>query len=240
MTAKLKWSLGLLAIVLLVPSWLGFRVYQEIGKRNSEDPLVWDKDIVAFEAAAEVAPPPENAVVFVGSSSIRLWDSLVEDMAPIPVIQRGFGGAKLNDLVHYAERLVNVYQPAAVVVFAGSNDITPVSVKTPKQLLASYQEFIAIVRAHHAKLPVYYIAITPSPRRWQVWPNARAVNVAIEEYCNSSPGLFFIDTGQALMNAQGEPEKENYMFDGQHLSEQGYSVWASIIRARLLADLSRD
>jgi lysophospholipase L1-like esterase len=240
MTTKLKWSVGLLILVLLVPSWLGFRLSQEIGKRNSEDPLVWEADIAVFEVAAQAAPPPVDAVVFVGSSSIRLWGSLVQDMAPIPVIQRGFGGAKLNDLVHYADRLVNVYQPAAVVVFAGSNDITPGSVKTPKQLLSSYREFIARVRADNSELPVYYVAITPSPRRWEVWPNARAVNAAIKDYSQSTPGLFFIDTGQALMNAEGEPDSDNYMFDGLHLSDQGYSVWTSIIRPRLLADFPQD
>ncbi|MFK7730131.1 MAG: GDSL-type esterase/lipase family protein [Pseudomonadales bacterium] len=218
-------------------SWLVFRTYQELGKRGSEDPLVWEADIVAFETAARSEPPPENAVVFVGSSSIRFWDSLVEDMAPIPVIQRGFGGAKLNDVVHYADRLVNVYQPSAVVIFAGSNDMTPGDTKTPAQLLASYKQFVAKVRIHNPALPIYYIAITPSPRRWEIWPNAHAANAIIKEYSGATSGLFFIDTGQALMDADGEPDMANYRIDKLHLSEQGYKVWTRIVRAKLLETL---
>ena len=229
-----KYVVGLLSLTLLAVSWSGFRLYQELGKRWSEDPLVWEADIAAFESEAQEAPPPANAVVFVGSSSIRLWDSLAQDMAPIPVIQRGFGGAKLNDTVHYADRLVNSYDPAAVVVFAGSNDITPGDTKTPERLLESYQQFVIRVRAENPELPIYYIGITPSPRRWEVWPEAQAVNAVIEEYSLRTPGLFYIETGPALMNAQGEPDSENYMFDGLHLSDHGYRVWTSIIRPRLL------
>lgn len=236
MTTKLKFVVGLFVLILLVVSWFGFRINQEIAKRNSEDPLVWEADIAAFEAQAQAAPPPTNAIVFVGSSSIRLWDSLVKDMAPMPVIQRGFGGAKLNDTVHYAERLVNAYQPAAVVIFAGSNDIIPGRTKSPQQLLKSYQQFVAKVRANNPGLPVYYIGITPSPRRWEVWPEVQAANAAIESYSQRTPGLYYIDTTPALMNADGEPDSANYMFDGQHLSARGYSLWTSIIRPRLLED----
>ena len=236
MTTTAKCVIGLLILLVLVLSWSGFRLYQELGKRGSEDPLVWEADIAAFESAAEVTPPPADAIVFVGSSSIRFWDSLAEDMAPIPVIQRGFGGAKLNDVVYYADRLVNAYKPAAVVVFAGSNDITPGDTKTPEQLLNNYQQFVASVRTENSQLPIYYIAITPSPRRWEVWPNAQAVNTIIKNYSQDKPGLFFIDTGPALMNAEGEPDIDNYKFDKLHLSDKGYGVWASIVRARLLED----
>jgi lysophospholipase L1-like esterase len=236
MSIKLKYVVGLSILVLMAASWLGFRAYQEIGKRNSEDPLVWEADIARFEAQDSLSPPPAKAVVFVGSSSIRLWDTLVRDMAPIPVIRRGFGGARLNDVVHYAERLVNVYQPGAVVIFAGTNDMVPGRTKPPQQLLASYQQFVARVRADNPELPIYYIAITPSPRRWEVWPEAQAVNAAIENYSQANTGLFYIDTGPALMNAAGEPDSDNYMFDGLHQSDRGYRVWTSVIRPRLLED----
>ncbi len=236
MSLKLKFTFVLFALSILLIVWLGIRVFEELSKSASEDPTVWENDIVAFETAAQVSPPPENAVVFVGSSSIRLWDTLASDMAPIPVIQRGFGGAKLNDLVHYADRLVTAYRPSAVVVFAGSNDITPDDVKSPEQLLNSYQQFVARVRADNPELPIYYIAITPSPMRWEVWPSVQAANAAIKDYSESSSGLFYIDTGPALLNANGEPETDNYAFDTLHLSDKGYRVWTSIIRPVLLRD----
>ena len=229
----LLWGVALLALVLCVP---GYLLYEEYRKAASEDPLVWEEDIAAFEEAAIEFPPPDNAILFVGSSSIRLWDTLARDMAPIPVIQRGFGGAKINDVVHYARRLVTAWQPLAVLVFVGTNDITPEAAKPPQQLLQSYRQLVEILRSDNANLPIYFIALTPSPLRWEVWPQAKAANALIAGYSRETPGLFYIDTGPALLGEGGEPDPENYVFDGLHLSERGYRVWTSIIRPRLLQD----
>ena len=137
----------------------------------------------------------------------------------------------------YAERLVNAYRPRAVVVFAGTNDIHPGATKSPEQLLASYQAFVAKVRADLPKVPIYYIGITPSPLRWTVWPVARAANALIQQWSASDPNLHFIDTSSALMGRDGEPDPDNYRFDRLHLSAQGYSIWRDIIRTRLLDEL---
>jgi lysophospholipase L1-like esterase len=158
-------------------------------------------------------------------------------MAPVPVIQHGFGGAKLNDLVYYADRLVSGYRPRAVVVFAGSNDITPFGTKTPEILLASYREFVSKVRQQQPDLPIYYIAITPSPRRWEVWSIVQTTNAFIADFCATDDKLHFIDTGPALLDGEGEPDPSNYIFDKLHLSEKGYRIWTGIIRPRLLADM---
>ena len=125
----------------------------------------------------------------------------------------------------------------AVVVFAGTNDIHPGNTKPPEQLLATYQRFIAKVRADLPDAPIYYIAITPSPLRWEVWDIAQQANQLIAEYSEREPGLFVIDTGPSLLGADGTPNRDNYVFDGLHLSEAGYAIWTELIRERLLADL---
>jgi lysophospholipase L1-like esterase len=158
-------------------------------------------------------------------------------MAPLAVIQHGFGGAKLNDVVFYAQRLVNAYHPRAVVIFAGTNDIHPGASKTPDALLASYQALVGKIRADRPDLPVFYIGITPSTMRWSVWPIAQAANQLIDDWSAEDPNLHFIDTSDALMGSAGEPDAGNYRFDGLHLSEQGYRIWSEIIRTRLLAEL---
>ena len=223
--------------LVLVLSWPAWQVYEELQKAGSEDPLVWEDAILALESNTSSLVSDGQRVVFVGSSSIRLWDSLLDDMSPIRVIQHGFGGAKLNDIVHYAQRLVNAWQPSAVVVFAGTNDIAPGATKPPEQLLASYQEFVAIVRADQPAVPIFYIGITPSPLRWTVWPIAQATNALIQQWSESELNLHFIDTSGSLMGSNGEPDPDNYSFDGLHLSEQGYGVWREIIRTRLLDEL---
>jgi lysophospholipase L1-like esterase len=226
-----------LGLTILALSWPAWQLYKEVQNARSEDPLVWEDAVSALESGTRNRLSPGQGVVFIGSSSIRLWDTLAEDMAPIEVIQHGFGGAKLNDLVYYANRLVNAYQPRAVVVFAGTNDIHPGAVKTPEQLLASYQAFVAAVRADQPVVPIYFIGITPSPMRWEVWPIAQATNALIQQWSESDPNLHFIDTSSDLMGHNGEPDPDNYRFDGLHLSTQGYSVWREIIRKRLLDEI---
>lgn len=225
--------LGLLVLGLSWPAWM---LYDEIQKAHSDDPLVWEDAIRELESDTAGRYAPGQAVVFIGSSSIRLWRTLEEDMSPIPVIQHGFGGAKLNDVVHYADRLVSAYQPLAVVVFAGTNDIDPSASKSPEVLLASYQEFVSRVRSKQPELPIFYIGITPSPRRWSVWPIAQTTNQLIAQWSAADPNLHFIDTSAALMDSTGEPDSDNYLFDGLHLSKHGYAIWRDIIRERLLAE----
>ncbi len=227
----------LLGLLLLGLSWPAWQLYGEIQRARSEDPLVWEEAITTLEAKTRNRYAPGQAVVFIGSSSIRLWSSLEEDMSPIPVIQHGFGGAKLNAVVHYAKRLVNAYQPRAVVVFAGTNDIDPAASKAPEVLLASYQSFVETVRSTQPDLPIFYLGITPSPRRWAVWPIAQATNRLIENWSQADPNLHFIDTSVALMGSNGEPNPDNYIFDGLHLSQRGYGIWRDIIRQRLVEEL---
>ena len=226
-----------LALALVGLSWPAYNLYREIGKSRSEDPLVWETNIAALEAKTAGLYQAGEGVVFIGSSSIRFWDTLEQDMAPIPVLQHGFGGAKLHDIVYYAERLVNAYQPRAVVVFAGTNDIDPAASKPPEVLLASYQRFVGEIREDNARLPVFYIAITPSPLRWSVWPIAQQTNALISAWSDSDPNLYFIDTAAGLMASDGQPDPQNYLMDGLHLSESGYQVWTGVIRPRLLETL---
>lgn len=237
MKKTLKLIAILLGLLVLGLSWPTWQLYQEIQNAWSEDPLVWEDAISALESKTHGRYGAGQGVVFIGSSSIRLWDTLADDMSPIEVIQHGFGGAKLNDIVYYAERLVNAYQPRAVVVFAGTNDIDPRASKSPEVLLASYQAFVAKVRADQPDVPIYYIGITPSPRRWAIWPVAQATNELIQQWSESDPNLHFIDTSDELLGRNGEPNPDNYRFDRLHLSAQGYAIWRRIIRARLMNDL---
>ncbi|MEH6583255.1 MAG: GDSL-type esterase/lipase family protein [Halioglobus sp.] len=220
-------ALGAIAVLLSFPAYY---LYGEFSKAASEDPVVWESDIRALE---QTTRGPPGSVLFIGSSSIRLWDSLAQDMLPMTTIRRGFGGAKMADTVYYAQRLVDIEQPAAIVIFVGTNDIHPGEVKEPEVLLQSYQRLVAEIRGVHSLTPIFYIAITPSVMRWEIWPVAQETNRLIAQYSATDTALHFIDTGPALMHS-GRPGKQFYRRDGLHLSEAGYQVWTDIIRARLL------
>ena len=230
----IKRILGIGAILLLaVVAYLFFDVSQSLEKARSEDPLVWASDIETF---AERGVGEPESLLFVGSSSIRFWGELAEDMAPVPVINRGFGGSKIGDVVHYADTLFQADSPRAIVIFVGTNDMTPQQTKSVGTMTAGFSAMMSALRKQHSDVPVYYIAITPSPLRWAIWDEAVAVNEAIQMIISQMPNTHYIDTGEALMS-EGEPNPDNYVLDRLHLSTKGYDIWAEIIRSWLFSDL---
>lgn len=230
----IKRILGMGAVLLLaVVAYLFFDVSQSLEKARSEDPLVWASDIEIF---AEQGVGQPESLLFVGSSSIRFWGELAEDMAPVAVINRGFGGSKIGDVVHYADTLFQADNPHAIVIFVGTNDMTPQQTKSVGMMTARFSAMMSALRRQHPDVPVYYIAITPSPLRWAIWDEAVAVNEAIQKLISQMPNTHYIDTGKALMS-DGEPNPDNYVLDRLHLSTKGYDIWAEIIRSRLFSDL---
>lgn len=228
---------GILIVLIGVLTYAGSQIYalsSNLERVRSEDPTVWSEEIAAF---ASEAPGPRNALLFVGSSSIRRWFDLAEHMAPIPVINRGFGGSKIGDVIYYSETLFQADAPLAIVIFVGTNDITPGSSKPVSVVVEAFEEMMDGVRQLQPDTPVYFVAITPSPLRWEVWSEAQAVNHAISELTNGLANTHVIDTGKQLMSA-GAPDNNNYVFDRLHLSEQGYAIWAEIIRSRIFSDLN--
>ena len=227
----------IIIVVLGVLAYVAAQLYSlssTLDRVRSEDPLVWSEEIAAF---ANAAPGPSNALLFVGSSSIRRWVALAEHMAPIPVINRGFGGSKIGDVIYHSEVLFQAESPLAIVIFVGTNDITPGTSKSLGVMVEAFEQMMAGVRRQHPETPVYCIAITPSPLRWEVWDEAQAINDAISDLAKGMENTYVIDTAQQLMS-EGVPDDNNYVFDRLHLSEQGYAIWAEIIRSRIFSDLN--
>jgi len=211
-------------------------IFKELVKAFSDDPRVWEREIRAFEKAARKNTPPSNAVLFTGSSSIRFWRTLKKDMHPLPVIQRGFGGSKLAALDYYAERLVDVNCPRVIVVFSGTNDITPRRAKEPRRLLEHFKSFVRKVKAKLPATHIYYVAITPSPLRWKAWPVAQQANRLIQDYCETEANVDFIDTTAVWLGPDGLPDRSNYLWiDRLHPSKQGYANWTRVIRPVLMS-----
>jgi lysophospholipase L1-like esterase len=125
------------------------------------------------------------------------------------------------------------------VIFAGANDIIRKTATEPTQLLHRYQQLVARLWQLAPGTPLYYIAITPAPHRWQFWPLTQAANRLIAQYSSRDPLLHFIDTGPALLGSDGLPQRQFYQDDAIHLNAQGYALWREIIRDRLLADFPR-
>ncbi|MCP5056699.1 MAG: hypothetical protein GY937_08225 [bacterium] len=223
-----------LAAVVLVAACL-YGLLRWYGWR-SQDPTFFEDAIAAFEAEDQASAPAHPVVLFTGSSSVRLWSSLAEDMAPIPVLNRGFGGSQMSHVVHYAERIIHPYRPVAVVVYAGDNDLAPRTGKTAETVLTDFQE---LVRRVHAILPetrIYYLTIKPSRLRWDRWPEMERANQQVALFAASDPLLGVIDIGPATLGPDGTPRDDFFRIDGLHLNATGYAAWTEIVRPALLAD----
>jgi lysophospholipase L1-like esterase len=197
----------------------------------------WEPSIRAFERQDKVQPVPPGIIVFTGSSSIAYWSSLVGDMKPLTVINRGFGGSEYTDVNHYADRIVIAYRPAAVVVYAGDNDLASPGRKTAQSVAQDVQQFVQIV---HAKLPetwVFVLSIKPSILRWNAWPEMKRANQLIEDFLRTQDHAAYIDVASAMLDARGRPSSDLFVGDGLHPSAKCYALWISIIKPVLLQHL---
>ncbi len=202
------------------------------------DPDAWEASIQTFEAQDQRQPPEPGLIVFTGSSSFTLWSTMERDLTPLPVLNRGFGGARIQDVVHYAKRIVLPYQPCAVVLFAGTNDIAPPKPASAHQVYEGYLAFVQLVHFWLPQIPIYFVAITPTPSRWEYWPIAQEANHLIEECTRSDPRLRFIDLTDQLLGPDGKPDRSLYRLDRLHPNQKGYRKWTTAIQPRLLEDLS--
>jgi lysophospholipase L1-like esterase len=201
--------------------------------RSLPEVKAWENDIKAFEQLDKSMSYPENSILFAGSSSIRLWSTIDNDMAPYHVIQRGFGGSKLSDLCVYASRIIDPHPCAAIVVFV-ANDITGSNNdKTPEEVASLFKELIKTIRKTHPITPVFWIGVTPTKSRWQVWPVIQKESELISKICDAGKNTYFIKTDFAFLNDNGVPKDELFREDKLHLTAAGYAVWTGIIKGEL-------
>lgn len=196
----------------------------------------WEKEIAAFEKSDRENPPLKNGIVFVGSSSIRRWD-LKQSFPGLPVLNRGFGGSRLEDTVHFASRLVIKHQPRLVVLYAGENDLAA-GVK-PERVAGDFRDFVKQVHQELPETEIIYLSMKPSLARWKLVEELRAANRLIEAECSQDRLLRFVDVATPLLGLDGKPRQELFADDGLHLNDQGYAIWASILKPLLEKKLSK-
>ncbi len=198
----------------------------------SAAPERWAETIDRLTANDASQPPPKGGVVFVGSSSIVGWKTLKEDFPGEKVIARGFGGSELADSVYYADRVVIPYQPKAVVLYAGDNDIA--NRKTPEQVTKDFQAFVAKVHSALPQARIIYIAIKPSPSRWHLREPAQQANEQIAALCAKDPKrLRYVDIWTPMLGANGEPREDLFVGDKLHMNRAGYELWTPLVAAAL-------
>src|SRR5882762_4838822 len=187
----------------------------------------WEPEIQQFEKSDKENPPPKGAVLFVGSSSIRMWKSLAEDFPGIKVINRGFGGSEIADSTFYVDRIVTPYFPGMIVFYAGDNDLS--NGKTPQQVFDDYKAFVSRVRLKLPSTKIAFISIKPSPARASIIDRMRQANDLIRIYSSHDKGLLFIDVFTLMLGKDGNPRPDLFGPDMLHMNGQGYDLWKSVV-----------
>lgn len=198
-------------------------------RADEKSPARWEKSIGEIEQRIVAGKSAPGAVLFVGSSSIRLW-KLDDSFPDMVTANHGFGGSFLSDSVHFFDRIVVPVKPTAVVVYAGDNDIA--SGKTPETVYADFQQFVSEVRA---KLPdcrqIVYIGIKPSVKRWTLAEKIQQTNSMIKADCDKDPLLAYADVWEPMLTAEGTPNADLLLTDGLHMNEKGYQIWATVVKS---------
>jgi lysophospholipase L1-like esterase len=214
-------------VSILLPSCLFVR---QGWAEDKPDFSRWEKDIAAFEKQDKETPPPKNAVLFAGSSSIRLWD-LKKSFPNLDVINRGFGGSQIADSTQFAPRIILKAEPRVIVFYAGDNDIA--GGRTPEQVVEDFQSFATLVHKELPKTKILFISIKPSVARWSMADKQQKANEQIEAWCKKNDYLAYVDVVKPMLGDEGKPRKELFVKDGLHLNDKGYELWASLLKPSL-------
>ena len=184
-------------------------------------------EIAAFDAADRANPPASGGIVFVGSSTIRMWTSLADDFAGLPVINRGFGGSTFPEALHYLQRTVVRYHPRTVVVYEGDNDLA--SGRTPRQVADDYRVFVRGVRDSLPDARIVFLDIKPSPSRWGLESQRQEANRLVRAIVASDPNQTFVDVGTPMLDASGRPRPALFRADSLHMTPAGYAIWRATV-----------
>ena len=193
----------------------------------------WENEIQKIEGRDKTELDPADAILFIGSSSIRRWNDMATDMAPFRTIQRGYGGSKYSDVAVFAKRLLHPHQYRALAIFVGNDVQGKPEDHTADQVEELARYVVSVSKAHQPHAPIFLIEVTPTEKRLTAWPAIRKVNERLREIALSTPNTHFIATAEHYLDPEGNPRIELFVSDRLHLNEAGYDQWADLIRNRV-------
>jgi len=200
----------------------------------SQQPAFWN-DIQAFKKQDSAEAPPKNAILFVGSSSFTKWKDIKDYFPGYSILNRGFGGSSLPDVIRYANDIIIPYDPKEVVIYCGENDLAgPDSTITGYVVAERFKELYNIIRAKFPKIPIVYVSMKPSPSRKHLFNKMEQGNTLIKEFLKKDKRSGFVDVYHLMLSGDGTPVKELFVEDMLHMNAKGYAIWQIAIQPYLL------
>lgn len=198
-----------------------------------QHPPFW-KDIQQFKQQDKQDPPPQKAILFIGSSSIRMWKDVKEDFPKHKVFNRGFGGSTLPDLIRYADDIIFPYRPKQIVMYCGDNDAASSDRISADSILNRFIRLFKLIRTELPRTEITYISIKPSPSRERLFPVMEKANWEIENFLQDKKRADFVDIWHLMLDDFGQPRKELFGSDMLHMNDKGYAIWQKAVRPYLV------
>jgi len=192
----------------------------------------FEKEIRNYEKQDSISMPAKGQILFIGSSSFRIWKTFATDLAGIAAINRGFGGSTMTDALYYFDRMVVKYAPSTVVVYEGDNDLN--KGKSPEDLAKEYEDFSNRLKKALPKTKLVYLAVRPSLSRIAIVDKQKQFNSWLADYCKSQKGRFFLDMHSPFYLPDGTVMPDIFVADRLHLNEKGYLIFSAKIREFIL------
>jgi lysophospholipase L1-like esterase len=194
----------------------------------------YQNDIQAFKRADSISAPPSHAIVFVGSSSFTKWTDVADYFPGYTIINRGFGGSTLPDVIRFAPETILKYHPKQVLVYCGDNDLASSETVTPLMVLSRFKTLFYIIRKNEPKANISYVSIKPSPSREHLMPKMEKTNAMIKAFLAKQKNSAFINIYDAMLGADHKPRSDIFIEDNLHMNAKGYAIWQEIIKPYLL------
>ena len=219
-----------IAAILFSISTLSFSINPS--QKNADNLLEkkWASEINAFKQWDAKNSVPDDAVLFVGSSSIRLWET-ARCFPDIKLINRGFGGSDIQSVNYFFDQIVACYKPSKIVLYAGDNDIA--AGLSPEQVCRNFKDFHRLCKEKLPKTEIIYLSIKCSGRRFDQWPAMKKANTLIENFCQTKPNLKYVDLASSLLDKEGIPNDKFFKPDRLHLNQAGYRIWTDRLKPLL-------
>lgn len=201
-------------------------------------PPFWN-DIVHFKKLDSAQKPPANPILLIGSSSFTRWTDVQEYFPGYPILNRGFGGSTLPDLIRYFYEVVVPYQPKQVLIYCGENDLASSDTVTPHEVTKRFKTLYGMIRQYFPAAVISFVSIKPSPSRARIQQNVKAANKEIKAFIQTQKKATFIDIYDAMLDANGNMREELYVEDRLHMKPEGYRIWQKIILPHLVKEADR-
>lgn len=201
----------------------------ETVQAQSPDPQRYTNEVEEITSREFNFDSNKTTVVFTGSSSIRMWDDIEERFLRFNIINAGFGGSHMNELLHWSDKLILEFKPDAVFIYEGDNDIA--AGKSPELVISQTVELLSKLSSSLPDTRYFLISAKPSPSRWQFKSEYEKLNQLFNELASLSPAIEFVDIWTPMLNEDGSAvQKDIFLEDDLHMNSDGYDIWESAIR----------